>query len=99
MEKKIILSGSAKAIVNIVRENRRREKRGEIAFGIYEEGDMKNELAAQEQKLAEREQAVAVREKELKKLEAELDEREMKVAENEKAILEQKESAEKKNKK
>lgn len=75
MEKKIILSGSAKAIVNIVRENRRREKRGEIAFGIYEEGDVKNELAAQEQKLAEREQAVAEREEEL--------------AEREKRIMEQ----------
>lgn len=86
MEKRIILSGSAKAIVNIVRENRGREKRGEIIFGnMHEEGDEENKLAAQEQKLAEREQAVAEREEELKKLKAELDEREKRIIEREKS--------------
>ena len=74
MEKKIILTGTPKAIENIVRENQNREKRGEISFGEYP--PLEQELADREAALADRETALSNREAMIDKYEADMAEKE-----------------------
>lgn len=73
MEKKIILSGTPKAIANIVQENRVREKRGDVHFQEYDEQYfLEREREEREDNLSKQEELSVAREVELGNKEGEL---------------------------